>query len=134
VQDYATRPVAAEQPYIHRLTRLGVEAAEARRGLPFIAEVLRESSGTARSRTGTRARTSLTRPPRAGLDLAELDRRRQPRRAPRSTPRSRGTRRITSRRGHWGVPTMVFQGEPFFGQDRVDLLVWRLQQHGLVRR
>jgi hypothetical protein len=36
--------------------------------------------------------------------------------------------------GHWGVPTMVFQGEPFFGQDRIDLLVWRLQQHGLARR
>ena len=24
--------------------------------------------------------------------------------------------------GHWGVPTMVFQGEPFFGQDRIDTL------------
>jgi 2-hydroxychromene-2-carboxylate isomerase len=36
--------------------------------------------------------------------------------------------------GHWGVPTMVFQGEPFFGQDRLDLLVWRLEQHGLSKR
>ena len=36
--------------------------------------------------------------------------------------------------GHWGVPTMVFEGEPFFGQDRIDLLVWRLEQHGLRRR
>ena len=32
--------------------------------------------------------------------------------------------------GHWGVPTMVFNGEPFFGQDRIDLLIWRLQQAG----
>jgi len=32
------------------------------------------------------------------------------------------------------VPTMVFEGEPFFGQDRLDLLVWRLEQHGLARR
>jgi len=36
--------------------------------------------------------------------------------------------------GHWGVPTMVFADEPFFGQDRIDLLVWRLRQHGLRRR
>ena len=36
--------------------------------------------------------------------------------------------------GHWGVPTFVFQGEPFFGQDRMELLVWRLRQHGLTRR
>jgi len=21
--------------------------------------------------------------------------------------------------GHWGVPTLVFDGEPFFGQDRI---------------
>jgi hypothetical protein len=30
--------------------------------------------------------------------------------------------------GHWGVPTLVFQGEPFFGQDRIDVLRWRLTQ------
>jgi adenylate cyclase len=27
---------------------------------------------------------------------------------------------------HWGVPTMVFEGEPFFGQDRFDMLFWRM--------
>ncbi|REJ73404.1 MAG: 2-hydroxychromene-2-carboxylate isomerase [Acidobacteria bacterium] len=36
--------------------------------------------------------------------------------------------------GHWGVPTFVYDGEPFFGQDRIDLLVWRLHQRGLRRR
>ena len=35
---------------------------------------------------------------------------------------------------HWGVPTMVFNNEPFFGQDRIELLRWRLEQHGLQRR
>jgi 2-hydroxychromene-2-carboxylate isomerase len=35
--------------------------------------------------------------------------------------------------GHWGVPTMVFQDEPFFGQDRIDTLRWRLEKAGLVR-
>jgi 2-hydroxychromene-2-carboxylate isomerase len=36
--------------------------------------------------------------------------------------------------GHWGVPTLVFEGEPFFGQDRVDLAIWRMQQKGLTKR
>jgi 2-hydroxychromene-2-carboxylate isomerase len=36
--------------------------------------------------------------------------------------------------GHWGVPTMVFDGEPFFGQDRVDVLLWRMRQAGLQPR
>jgi len=30
--------------------------------------------------------------------------------------------------GHWGVPTMVFEGELFFGQDRVETLRWRMAQ------
>jgi hypothetical protein len=29
---------------------------------------------------------------------------------------------------------MVFEGEPFFGQDRFDQLKWRLEQKGLARR
>jgi len=33
--------------------------------------------------------------------------------------------------GHWGVPTCVYRGEPFFGQDRLELLLWRLKQDGL---
>jgi len=36
--------------------------------------------------------------------------------------------------GHWGVPTMVFEGEPFFGQDRIDTLRWRLGQKEVPRR
>ena len=36
--------------------------------------------------------------------------------------------------GHWGVPTCTFNGEPFFGQDRLDVLLWRLQKEGLQTR
>lgn len=28
--------------------------------------------------------------------------------------------------GHWGVPCFVYEGEPFYGQDRIDQLCWRL--------
>ncbi len=36
--------------------------------------------------------------------------------------------------GLGGVPNAVFRGEPFFGQDRFDLLFWRLRQNGLTTR
>jgi 2-hydroxychromene-2-carboxylate isomerase len=36
--------------------------------------------------------------------------------------------------GHYGVPLMAFDGEPFFGQDRFDQMMWRMQQAGLEKR
>lgn len=36
--------------------------------------------------------------------------------------------------GHGGVPLMVFDGEPFFGQDRIELLLWRMGRNGLMPR
>ena len=41
VQDLETFQIAAEQPYIYRLTWLGVEAQRRGRGVPFAAEVSR---------------------------------------------------------------------------------------------
>ena len=35
--------------------------------------------------------------------------------------------------GHWGVPLMVFNDEPFFGQDRLDILEWRLEKSGVAK-
>jgi hypothetical protein len=32
------------------------------------------------------------------------------------------------------VPTFVFENAPFFGQDRIDLLIWRTESKGLTRR
>ncbi|MDF1701155.1 MAG: DsbA family protein [Planctomycetota bacterium] len=36
--------------------------------------------------------------------------------------------------GQGGVPTMSFNGEPFFGQDRFNQFFWRLRQNGLTQR
>jgi 2-hydroxychromene-2-carboxylate isomerase len=36
--------------------------------------------------------------------------------------------------GHGGVPNAVFRGEPFWGQDRIEALVWRMKQNGLTER
>lgn len=132
VQDFATRKVASEQPYIHRLTRLGVAASERGRGLLFVAEVARiiwggEVDGW---HEGSHLADAAT---RAGLDLDELDAviGADP---PRYDATIAANQQALEAAGHWGVPTMVFAGEPFFGQDRIDLLLWRMQQHGLRAR
>jgi 2-hydroxychromene-2-carboxylate isomerase len=132
VQDFATRQVAKEQPYIHRLTRLGVEAAARGRGLPFVTEVSRIIFGG--DTPGWNEGDHLARATaRAGLDLAAMD-------AAVAAEPARYDAVIAQNQedleaaGHWGVPTMVFQGEPFFGQDRIDLLLWRMRQHGLADR
>ena len=36
--------------------------------------------------------------------------------------------------GQGGVPTMSFNGEPYFGQDRFNQLFWRLRLNGLTGR
>lgn len=132
VQDLARRHVPKEQPYIHRLTRLGVAAAERGRGLAFIDEVSRviwsgEVDDWHRGEHLAKAAA------RAGLELAELDAavERDPGRFEATIEENQ---RAHAAAGHWGVPTMVFEGEPFFGQDRFDVLVWRMGQRGLRPR
>jgi len=132
VQEFPSRGIAAEQPYIHRLTRLGVEAARRGRGLPFIDEVSRLIWGGAV--VGWHEGTHLADAARrAGLDLAELDAEVAADLGRYDAILERNQSDLEAA-GHWGVPTFVFQGEPFFGQDRLELLVWRLHQHGLAPR
>lgn len=132
VIDHNTRAAAPEQPYIHRLTRLGCAAAEAGRGLPFLREVSHTIwSGTIDNwHEGLHLSDAAT---RAGVDLAELDRKIA------ADPQkyevvAQENQKALQACGHWGVPTMAFEGEPFFGQDRLDVLLWRLKQRGLKRR
>jgi 2-hydroxychromene-2-carboxylate isomerase len=129
VQEFPSRKIAAEQPYIYRLTRLGVLAAERGRGLPFLSEVSRLIfGGTAGWNEGAHLAEAAA---RAGCDLAEMDAV-VARDAARLDAVIAENQNALDKAGHWGVPTMVFRGEPFFGQDRIDLLVWRLRQHGLT--
>lgn len=132
VQDLATRKVAAEQPYIYRLTRLGIAACLRGRGLAFIDEVSRiiwngKIDGW---HTGTHLADATA---RAGLALAELDAAIEKDPAQHDAIIAANQDALTAA-GHWGVPTMVFEGEPFFGQDRIELLLWRMRQRGLSRK
>lgn len=131
VQDFANRRIPAEQPYIHRLTRLGVAAVLRGRGLPFLDAVSRAIwGGTEGWDRGDHLAKAAA---EAGLDLAELDAEieRDPERFER---RIEANQEAHAASGHWGVPTMAFEGEPFFGQDRIDVLLWRMRQRGLQRR
>jgi 2-hydroxychromene-2-carboxylate isomerase len=132
VQDFATREVANEQPYIHRLTRLGCAAAEAGRGIDFLSEVSRIIwDGSVQGWNEASHLADATR--RSGLNLAELDARIGAD-AKRYDDIIAANQTALEEAGHWGVPTMVFEDEPFFGQDRIDLLVWRLGRRGLRPR
>jgi 2-hydroxychromene-2-carboxylate isomerase len=122
---------AEEQPHIHRLTRLGVLAEEAGHGIEFADEVSRLIWGGQRDwNEGDHLAGAAA---RAGIDLEKLDIRAKEE-GERLEAVIEESQRDHEAAGHWGVPTVAFRGEPFFGQDRLDLLFWRLEQAGLRER
>ena len=132
VMDMATRKYSKEQPYIYRLTRLGQAATEAGKGLAFLDAISSTIwGGTVRGwNEGDHLAKAAA---RAGLDLAELDAKivADPDHYDSAIKASQNAQREG---GHYGVPLMVFDGEPFFGQDRFDQMKWRMAQKGLAKR
>ena len=132
VQDMTTLDVAVHQPYIHRLTRLGAAAQLEGRSLAFtdaISRVLWDGSITGWNEGDHLASAVAA----AGFNLAAMDAAiaANPERYERVIS---GNEQDHAASGHWGVPTFAFENEPFFGQDRIDLLVWRMKSKGLSRR
>lgn len=128
VQDMQNLTVPEEQPYIYRLCKMGVEAQRRGKGLELAAAVSRLiMGGTENWDQGDHLAKAVA---SCGLDLGELD-----------AAIADGdhmdeieqNQQCLEEAGHWGVPTMVVRGEPFFGQDRIDTLRWRLDQYGLKR-
>ncbi len=131
VMNMATREIAAEQPHIHRLTRLGILACEQSddTGWAFMDEV---STVIWSGQAWTEGSVLADAVARAGLDLKALD-------DQQARDEGRLTAAIEANQAeqdkyHWGVPLMVFEDEGFFGQDRLDLLEWRLEQAGIAKR
>ncbi|MCB2088430.1 MAG: 2-hydroxychromene-2-carboxylate isomerase [Sphingomonadaceae bacterium] len=133
VQDIATRQIAAEQPYIRRITRLGQAAARRDAGegsgLAFAHAAAALIWGGAENwHEGEHLSEAAM---QAGLDLAELDA--EVAAEPDALDAEiAANQQALEAAGHWGVPTLVFDGEPFFGQDRIELVKWRMEQKGLV--
>ncbi|QJB70623.1 2-hydroxychromene-2-carboxylate isomerase [Parasphingorhabdus halotolerans] len=131
VQDVQTRKIAEEQPYIFELTRMGQAASRRGKGLEFANEVSQLIwGGTPGWNEGDHLKGAAE---RAAVNLDEL-------RAEANTQPEELDAEIADNQkaleasGHWGVPTLVFEGEPFFGQDRIELAVWRMKQKGLAER
>jgi 2-hydroxychromene-2-carboxylate isomerase len=132
VQDMTTFEVAAEQPLIKRLTRLAAATQIEGRSLEFaeaISRVLWDGSTDGWNEGDHLLFAAL----RAGFNLRKLDA------AIVDNPRRyddiiASNERDHAATGHWGVPTFAYKGEPFFGQDRIDHLIWRLQGQGMNKR
>ena len=107
-------------------------AAEAGRGLPFLKEVsaLIWSGDVDNWHEGDHL-AGATR--RAGLDPEDLFARVETE-AGRLHAVIEDNQVAQRDGGHYGVPMMVFNNEPFFGQDRMDTFRWRLEQQGLTPR
>ncbi len=131
-QDMATLTIAPEQPLIRRVCRMGQAATRRGRGLPFADEVSKIifDGSTDNWHEGDHLARAAQ---RAGLNLAELD-------AEAVSDVDALDAEIAANQealeaaGHWGVPTLVFDGEPFFGQDRIETVLWRMNEKGLTER
>lgn len=125
-QDPVTLTLASEHPLAHRLSRLGIAAVSRKRGLPFALEVSR-LLWDGRVDNWHEGEHLAQAAARAELSLAELEA------AIAADPDAHEAALAQNdaalrQAGHWGVPTMVFQGEPFFGQDRIETLRWRMAE------
>lgn len=132
VQNLATREIAAEQPHIHRLCRMGQAAERRGKGLAFADEVSRViwSGSVDDWHLGDHIAEACA---RVELDFAELEAEAAADAAALDAEIAANQSALEAA-GHWGVPTLVFKGEPFFGQDRIAMALWRMEQHGLTRR
>lgn len=131
-QDMETGAIADEQPHVFLLTRLAQLAADAGRGLAFLDRVARLlwDGGTDDWDQGDHLARALA---GAGLDFDEMADRAE-RDAEAIDAAIRQNEAAQDAAGHGGVPLMVFEGEPFFGQDRIDVLLWRMRQKGVTER
>ncbi|MEM6625390.1 MAG: DsbA family protein [Pseudomonadota bacterium] len=129
VQDLQTYKISEDQPYIHRLTQLGVEAQRRGKGAEFAYEVSHLIfGGTPDWDKGEHLAEAAA---RAGLNLAEMEAARE---GGDHADVIAANQASLEAAGHWGVPTLVYDNEPFFGEDRIDTLRWRLEQRGVAKR
>ena len=125
--DFASGKVDAEQPYMNKIMPLGVAACEKGAGLEFATAVARRIwSGVENwfaddhlAAAATDAKIAYDALQNWIADNGEV------------IAETIARNEAAQMEHHWGVPLMVLDDEPFFGQDRIDALIWRLNQRGL---
>lgn len=129
IQDLETYEVPDDQPRIWRLTALGVAAETRGKGIDLAHAVAAMIwGGTEGWDQGDHLKDAVA---SVGLDLAEMEAAIDMETVRREVE---ANHEALEAAGQWGVPTMVFEGEPFFGQDRIETLRWRLDGAGVSRR
>ena len=129
--DFETGEVFEQQPYIRRLTYFGVSAERRGRGIHFAKEASAAIFGGVENwNEGEHLERAAS---AAKLNFAELERDISDNQALYEQEIAKNAE-DQNKAGHWGVPLMVFDHEPFFGQDRFETLIWRLKQRGLELR
>lgn len=124
VQDLETSEISDEQPHIRYLTRLVISACHQGRGVALyreVGQVLFGQNGAWNNEDVLKRAAD-----RSGCDWHELNKLSDDVEACEATLAQNAKALDTA--GHWGTPTLVYRGEPFFGQDRIDLCDWRIQQ------
>lgn len=129
--DLATGKVDPDQPLMDMLMRLGIAAEEsARGGLAFARSMARRIwGGTSNWNEDAVLAEAAS---EAGLSLPAL--RDWADENAEKVKAAIARNEAAQLRHHWGVPLMVLnEEEPFFGQDRLESLAWRLEGLGLRR-
>lgn len=124
-------PFDSPQHLVLQLNPLGIAAQQAGRGLAFaqaISAMVWDGSIDGWN-TGEHLAQATQ---KAGLDLLQLQQWLDNNQT--QWPDLLASNNTALEQHHWGVPTMLFNGEPFFGQDKIDQLLWRLKQKGLQPR
>lgn len=131
VMNPAEMRASPDQPYIYRITRMACAAQELGKGLEFAVEIAALIWGGAPNWHEEAVLAPAC--ARLGLDYAKLEAS-ATEEAERWDEMIAGNQKSLESLGHWGVPTFGLRGEPFFGQDRIDALSWRLRELGVKRR
>jgi len=128
VQNMITREISPEQPHIYRLTRLGQAASRRGKSLAFCDAVSRLIWGGVEGwNEGDHLDKAAQ---KCDLDLHQLDIEVENEADILDDEISENQKALEAS-GHWGVPTLVINNEPFFGQDRIEMALWRMKQLGL---
>ncbi|MAX29071.1 MAG: disulfide bond formation protein DsbA [Thiotrichales bacterium] len=132
IQDLETNAIATEQPYIRQITLLGAACQIEGSCLPFVDHVSRKlwDGSVDGWHDNDHLLDALNSAGLNGLELmakveSETDK------LEAVIAKNQTDQENTD---HWGVPLMTFRGETFYGQDRIETLLWRMRDQGLLKR
>ncbi len=132
VMDNEQYEISDEQPHIARLTRTGVAAQKRGKCFEFTDAMMRTIWDGATDDWNTDAHYAAA-IEKAGMNadevMAEVAEQGEMLEAMIADNQKAFDAAV-----HWGVPCMVFDDETFYGQDRMDVLLWRMKQKGLKAR